>query len=399
MRENEFRARLRAGAAELGASVNPSEPELIRRRGDRRRHRTMITSGVLAFAVGAGGGGVAYASLAQPGQPASPASGHSATAGPPTASPASAPPSDSAPSIVGVTTGGAIQVFSSVTGLARTTLVQKTDAIGDAIAVSPSGATVYFAVKRGCADSIESVPVSGGTPAVVTSGVLPAVSPDGTRLAFVREPSGGGPSAVQYGCPGSGDATAKPSALYHVVVRDLATGQETVYPAPPDEIAGMPYAISHLSWAPSGQTLLVSVGPGQGNGGWGLSVLDTATSRYYVPPGWPAASAAAVPVTGSPDAARSYYREGVFTPDGGMFVNRMCCDGVPVRVTSSKLLKINSAGQQIRQVAIGFTDRDHSSLDAYGGWLLYLSAHDLFIAGPGPARKITTGLIAAAWVP
>lgn len=358
----------------------------------------MVTSGVLAFAVGAGGGGVAYASLGQPGQPSVPASGHSAGPGLPTAAPASVPPSGSPPSIVGVTTGGAIAVFDPVTGLARTTLVRKADAVGDAITVSPSGSTVYFAVKHGCADSIESVPVSGGTPAVVTSGVLPAVSPDGTKLAFVREPFGGGPSAVQYGCP-SGGISAKPTTQYRVVVRDLATGQETVYPAPPDEIAGMPYAISHLSWAPSGKTLLVSVGPGQGNEGWGLSVLDTATSRYYVPPGWPANAAAAVPVTGLPDAARSYYREGVFLPGGGMFVNRMCCDSVPVRVTSSKLLEIDSAGRQVRQVALGFTDRDHTSLGAYGGWLLYLSAHDLFIAGPGPARKLTTGLIAAAWLP
>ncbi len=188
-------------------------------------------------------------------------------------------------------------------------------------------------------------------------------------------------------------------------MRDLETGSEKVYPAGG---APMGFPISHLSWAPSGATILVSVGPAQRNTGWFLSVLNVATSRSYLPANWysylplnqSAADVLAVPVTGKPDAARSYYREGVYLPDGNMFVDRMCCAGVPGTVTSTLLQEVSASGRLIRQVAMGFNDRDHTSLDASGGLLLYLSAHDLYVSDSGrPASKLTTGLIAAAWLP
>jgi WD40-like Beta Propeller Repeat len=373
MRDSEFTARLRSGAAELAAAVDPPAPEAIRRRGERRRRRAAAMSGVLAVAVGVGGGGAAYASLghagpgaAQPASGSSPASGAVASAS-----------AASLPGIVAVTTGGAVEVLNPVTGIATRVLVPRVDAIGDEVSVF--GSTVYFAVKRGCADSIESVPLAGGAPKVVTTGVLPSVSPDGTRLAFVREQVSGGPSAVQYGCSG---ASAGGTV---VVVRDLASGVEKAYPA-----VGGPAPVSHLSWAPSGGAILVSAGPAQGNTGWRLSVLNPATS-----------AAANVPVTGLPDAAKSYYREGVYLPDGSLFVGRLCCTGVPVKVTSTLLQEISGSGRLIRQVAVGYNDRDHTSLAASsGGLLLYLSGHDLFLsAGEGPANKLTSGLIAAAWLP
>lgn len=102
-----------------------------------------------------------------------------------------------------------------------------------------------------------------------------------------------------------------------------------------------------------------------------------------------------------PDPADSYYREGVFLPDGQLFVNQVCCSGEPVRDTSSLLWEIDSAGRLYRQVAIGLTNRDHSSLDAdpAGYWLLYLSGQDLFVSQDGTAPFIlTSGLIAAAWL-
>ncbi len=54
----------------------------------------------------------------------------------------------------------------------------------------------------------------------------------------------------------------------------------------------------------------------------------------------------------------------------------------------------------VGQVAIGWRDRDHTSLDAdpSGRWLLYLSGPDLFLSLDGAAPfKLTTGLAAAAW--
>ena len=156
--------------------------------------------------------------------------------------------------------------------------------------------------------------------------------------------------------------------------------------------------VSRLSWAPGGRRLLVSAGPSQDNEGWDLAEIDPATARYYLPPAGSAGSA--VPLAGPPDPGQNYYREGVFLPDGDLFVNRVCCAGWPVHTTSSLLWEIDPAGHLVRQVAIGFTDRDHTSLgaDPGGHWLLYLSGQDLFVSLDGRAPfLLTSGLIAAAW--
>ncbi|HEX6524165.1 MAG TPA: hypothetical protein VF070_29820 [Streptosporangiaceae bacterium] len=374
MRDSEFTARLRSGADELAAAVNLPPPDAIRRRGDHRRRRAAAMSGVLAMAIGVGGGGAAYASLGHASPGTSRTSGGSVPFGA-----AANPQAGSLPPIVAVTTGGAVVVLNPVTGIATRALVRQSDAIGDEVSVSPSGSTVYFAVKRDCVDYIESVPLTGGTSAVVSTGVLPSVSPDGTKLAFVREPVSGGPSTVRYGCSGTGGS---PAGKFQIVVRDLASGTEKVYPDPAVEAAPSP--VSHLSWSPSGSAILVSAGPAQQNTGWFLSVLNAAAS---------------VPVTGK-DAAESYYREGVYLPDGNLFVDRVCCTGIPGRVTSTLLQEVSASGRLIRQVAKGFSDRDHTSLDASsGGLLLYLSGHDLYLSdGARAPYKLTSGLIAAAWL-
>lgn len=377
----EFDRRLQSGSADFAASVLPPAPDLIRDRGNqRRRRRRAVMSATIAIAIAGGGAGTAYTSVDQ------------SAAVPATTRPATALPYESPlrPGIVAVTGKGALVVLSPVTGEATRILVSS-GVVGDAISVSPGGRTVYFAVRNGCADEIDAVPVTGGHPTVITTGVLPAVSPDGTKLAFVREPFGGGPTPSQYlkGC----DAHVT-GADFKVVIRDLSSGSETAYPAPPGVTTAMPFPVSRVSWAPDGTRLLVSVGPAQDNEGWQLAVMDPATSRYYLP------SSAGVPLTG-PDAAKSYYREGVFLPDGTMFVNRVCCAGWPVHTTSSLLWEIDASGHLIRQVAIGFSDRDHTSLDAdpTGRWLLYLSGRDLFLSQDGSAPSIlTSGLIAAAWL-
>jgi WD40-like Beta Propeller Repeat len=382
---DDFASKLQDGSAAFVAVLSPPGPEAARRRGDKRRRRKAITSAVLALAIGAGGGGVAFTSFDQPG----PASGTGATSAPASAAPGR-------PGIVAVTAKGALVVLNPVTGEATKVLVGSGVA-GGALAVSPGGSTVYFAVRLGCRDEIESVPVAGGRPTEITSGVLPSVSPDGTKLAFTREPFSGGSSHPAF-LPGCAQATPT-SSDFTVVVRDLASGHETVYPAPPGGDSALPVAISRLSWAPSGQQLLVSAGPVQDNEGWDLVVMDLAAARYYLP-SVTSAGTSSVPVTSGPSAARSYYREGVFAPDGELFVNVVCCSGVPVRQTSSLLQEVGPAGQLVRQVAIGYAGRDHTSLDAdpAGGWLLYLSGSDLFLAQAGTAAfTLTSGLIAAAW--
>jgi hypothetical protein len=383
---DDFTSKLQAGSTAFVAAISPPAPESARARGDKRRRRKAITSAVLALAIGAGGGGVAFSSFDQPVK----------TSGPGVTSSAAAPSQPARPGIVAVTGKGALVVLNPVTGEATKILVASGVA-GGALAVSPDGSTVYFAVKLGCQDEIESVPVTGGRPVEITAGVLPAVSADGMKLAFAREPFSGGPSNLDF-LPGCSEPVPT-SSDFTVVVRDLASGHETVYPAPPGTPAALPVAISRLSWAPGGEKLLVSAGPAQDNEGWDLAVMSLATARYYLPSA-ASAGTSSVPVTEGPDAARTYYREGAFAPDGSLFVNVVCCSGVPVHQASTLLREVGQAGQLITQVAIGFADRDHTSLDVAptGGWLLYLSGSDLLLAPAGKSAFIlTSGLIAAAW--
>jgi hypothetical protein len=389
MRDNEFSAILRSGAERLAAAVNPPSSDVVRRRGNSRRRRKAVVSGVLAFAIGAGGGGAAFASFDKPAE-MTPIAGASPAQ---TASPV-ASPSSGRPRIVAVTTGGAVEVLNSVTGEATATLASAGSAIGDSVSVSPSGA-VYFSVRKACTDEIESVPVTGGPVTAVTTGVLAAVSPDGTSLAFVR-----GPDIWPGACQSSTDQA------FQLVIRDLATGTERVYPVPPYlSVAkgGVPWPISHLSWASDNQSLLLSISSGQDNFGWDLVPVSPATSPYYLPANWNAGKPT-VPVSGPyPESSPGhdyYYREGIYLPDGNLFVNEICCSGLPAQTTSSRLDVITPGGTLVRTVAIGFTNRVHSSFaaDSSGRWLLYLSAHDLYLSGNGrPAVKLTSGLLAATW--
>jgi hypothetical protein len=238
------------------------------------------------------------------------------------------------------------------------------------------------------------VPVAGGNPSLVAGGALPALSPDGTELAYARQPIQNGQVPRSCSVASSGFA-----ASFELVVRNLRTGQETLYPMSPDLVQlGLPYPISHLSWAPDGAHLAVSIAAPQDNVGWALVVLDTRTDRYYR-----SSTVASVPVTSGPTPDRSYYREGVFMPSGNLFVNRVCCSGIEPNgppVTSSLMWEVRPDGMLVRQVAIGFTDRDHTSLDAdsTGHWLLYLSGSDLYVSRDGQTPvKAATGLIAATW--
>ena len=341
-----------------------------------RTAATVLAAVTVTVAVTACGGGGKASSAAA----ASASSGTSASSA---ASPAAA----GEPGIVAVTSAGALVTLSPSTGVVEQTLVPS-GVEGDEVSVAPSG-LVYFAVQNGCTSTIESVPVGGGSVAVIVPGSLPAVSPDGTKLAYASQPS------LTIGCvPTTTDLTA----LYQVKIRTLSSGTTiSLPPVPAKQDSGLPEPIFHLSWATDSQHLAVSIGQVEDNEGYEVLLVDTSRAQYYLD----GTGVANVPVTGSPTPLQSYLREGVYMPNGDLFVSRACCAGDPP-VNSSRLLwEVTTSGVLVHQVAIGFVSLDHTSLDVSsdGQWLLYLAGNDLYVSkGGATPSELTTGLIAAAWV-
>jgi hypothetical protein len=346
-------------------------------RGPARLGPLLAVPAALALLAACGGSaGGPPAASASAAVPASPLASASASA------PAGSPP------IVAVTSAGALEVLNPGTGTAETQLVAS-GVLGDEVSVSASD-IVYFAVQHGCSDEIESVPLAGGTPAQITAGLLPAVSPDGTRLAYASEPNLNGNNCI----PSNPDLTP----LFKLEVATLATGATVSYPmVPAGQDSGLPAPISHLSWSPDGTHLAVSISAVQDNEGWNLNLVDLATAQHY----FSGAGVSYVSATGPPTPRLSYLREGVYLPDGNLFVSRACCGGVPEHNTSRLMWEVSPAGTLVHQVAIGFATMDHDSLDASrdGAWLLYLGGGDLYVSrGGATPNKITSGLIAAAFV-
>src|SRR5271165_6849902 len=117
------------------------------------------------------------------------------------------------PAMVAVTHGGALVTLNPATGAVSATLVPS-HVLGDEVSVSSSG-VVYFAVKHGCTSEVEAIPVAGGAVTTLARGSLPAVSPDGTKLAYADQPM------LVAGCvPHVTDLVT----LYHVDIRTLSSG-------------------------------------------------------------------------------------------------------------------------------------------------------------------------------
>lgn len=352
--------------------------------GSRSRSAAAELAGLLAGALalaGCGGG--------SSGQPAGQVtktvtSSASPSASAPASAASSGAPASAEPGIVAVTAAGALVTLSS-SGAVTRTLVPG-GVMGDEISVAHG--TVYFAVRHGCMGKIESVSLTGGTPVQLANGSLPAISPDGSKLAYASQPS------LSMGCTPS-QSNLVP--LFKLVIRTVSTSAEATYPmVPAGQDSGLPAPISHLSWAPDGQHLAVSVAAIQDNEGWGVWLVDTAAAKYYLfGPG-----VTQVPVTGQPTPQRSYLREGVYVTTGGLFVSRACCGGVPVHNTSRLMWEVSPAGVLTHQVAIGFPAQDHVSLDAAAGgaWLLYVGGRSLYVSrGGARPNAVAKGIVAAAW--
>jgi len=312
-----------------------------------------------------------------------------ADAGGPTAAGGASTGAQAGPTLAAVSAAGALVLLDPANGQTSRTLVPS-GVVGDALAVSPDGKTVYYEVAAGCQHEIWRVSTSDGAKTrVAAAGSSPALSPNGERLAYATLyfEDDKGPS-----CYPANNLTAG----YQVIVVDLATHQTHRYPmAPQVASTGLPAPVDHLSWSPDGAKLAVSISSVQDNEGWQLAIMNPATDTSYFKDD----GSTEVPLPGVP--AGTYYAEGVYLPNGHLFVVRQCCDGWPPNTANVDMLEIDPAtGQQVRQIAVGLTDRYHTSLDASadGHWLLYLSGKDVEVSHDGAKPSIlTTGFLAAAW--
>jgi hypothetical protein len=297
--------------------------------------------------------------------------------------------SSTEPSIVAATSGGGLVRLNPATNaVVQTLLPNGTGVEGDEVSVSSSG-TVYYAVGSGACDStIYSIPDGGGTPSPIVSGRLPAVSPDGSKLAYAVEPG------MASEC--SGWATSYPGTAFKVDIRTVSGGATVSIPEIPTTQQGLPAPVTHLSWASDNVHLAVSTQPAQDNEGWALDLLDTTSAQTYEP----GAGVTTVPVTGASPNGMSFYSEGVYLPDGNLFVVHRCCQGIQGKNDAPLLMEIQPDGALVRQVAIGFATTSHDSLDASkdGNWLLYLGGSDLYVSqGGARPKQISNGLVAASW--
>ncbi len=295
------------------------------------------------------------------------------------------------PQIVGVTTAGALVTLNPTTGVVEQTLVSSGVAAGE-VSVSPSG-QVFFVVDDGCGSSIEEVSIAGGPVAVIAPGSAPAVSPDGTKLAYASQPT-----TYSAGCQ---PTSQNLDEWYQLEIRTLSSGATVTLAAlPAAQDTGLPHPISHLSWSENSDDLAVSIAPAEDNDGYQVNVVDTAEAQYFVA----GAGVVTVPVTGSPDPQGTVLGEADYLPNGNLFVSRFCCEGTPGSSFSSLLWEVSANGKFVRQVAIGNPDFGHSSLDVSpdGRWLLYVArtaaAATLYVSqGGATPQALTTGILAAAW--
>jgi WD40 repeat protein len=292
--------------------------------------------------------------------------------------------------LAAVTSAGALVLLDPANGQATRTLVPS-GVVGDALAVSPDGRSVYYELGAGCQHEIWRVSTADGAKTrISTAGNAPALSPDGKRLAYATQYFENGNHAS---CYPDNDITAG----FQVIVLDLATHQTHRYSMAPQVAAtGLPAPVDHLSWSPDGGRLAVSMSAVQDNEGWQLAIMNPATDTTYFQDD----GSTQVPLPAGTNQD-TFYAEGSFLPNGQLFVVRQCCSGYPPSTTNVDMLEIDPAtGKQVRQVAVGLTDRDHTSLDASadGRWLLYLSGKDLEVSHDGSKPTIlATGFLAAAW--
>ncbi len=317
--------------------------------------------------------------------------------------------------LVAVSTTGALVVLDPDSGAVVRTLVAA-GVTGSVVSLAGRGGLVYFERPFGCHHQVWRVAVTGGAPALVAAtGSVPAVSPDGTRLAFARQ---------TFGCPDSartaGAASSVTSDRFLVVVRDLRSGQERDYSAPSDRPEGFEMPIVRLSWSGDGARLVESFDPVVRTGSddvpvppedsapGQVAVLDLAQDLYYLADDSPR-SPQNLPET---DSAR-FAREAAFLPDGRLLVVRgrrgvEIPVGAQVRVAPRIVPGVRDlleevdpgSGVVVRRVAAGAVGLllGAPATDVTGRWLLFVSGTEVRVVhGDAHAVHLVGGYLAADW--
>lgn len=181
-------------------------------------------------------------------------------------------PNGPRPAEIAAVSGGSIVMLDARDGHTVRTLANHTEASTggfpylQGISVTPDRSDVLYSLVGDCdAATIFKVPADGhGKPDAILTGVSPAVSPDGQKLAYAVAPPGGTDPAARH-CQNA------------VVVRDLATGAERTwrYPDTPDYASALyqDAVISEIDWAPDSTRLAYTLS----YEGDSVSVLDTET--------------------------------------------------------------------------------------------------------------------------
>jgi len=198
-------------------------------------------------------------------------------------------PDSPRPSEIAAISGGSVVMLDGKDGDTVRTLATHDEAASggfpylQAVALTPDRRDVFYALAGDCAAAtIFRVPADGHAgPESLFSGVSPAVSPDGRKLAYaVATPGQESSGLTDRHCQNS------------VVVRDLKTGAERTwrYPDTPDFASPLyrDAVISEIDWAPDSTRLAYTLS----YEGDSIAVLDTdadtdlgATEEVVIPGG------------------------------------------------------------------------------------------------------------------
>jgi hypothetical protein len=285
------------------------------------------------------------------------------------------PPAARPATAVAVTPKGALVVVDTTTGRTVRTLAREPQARSPhKPALSPDGSTAYF-TRQGvdCGYStLYRVPVDGSAPPTrLGNGSVPAVSHDGTKLAFAT-PSNGCVGAI-------------------LVVRDLGTGREQRWPAPENDGYYSNGAITAIAWAPDGRRLAFQFD----NEGSGVYLLDTTVpgrldaAKQLNPLRQPAHTALAL--RDWPSAHR-------------LLVSALCClhpDGmtaVEVR-TTTRTLDVHPETLESSELFLPGEAAHSLDSDRSGEWLLWVGDDRILrYRGPdGLERPVGPAFAAATW--